>query len=238
MAGVFQDDPNGTNKNKHRNLPSWYFFDIWTPRSLPTQDLKKLKPIQEGEYLMYSCKSRLAFFKWNYFEKHSQMMEWWMLFCFALSCFHKVLAGCLFFTAPFETTGPHQLGINWTMLRSATMPWRSWIGYWKRWPSPFKEVMIEICAMRIFGVEECLVNQKHGLFGLWFPGRHCKYRDVCNLEASSRMEHSSLAHLETRKFPEESWCIDSWSYCKQLRIKHWWILGIYQLLLDVVTPQA
>ena len=214
-----------------------FFFWYLDPQEAYQQDLRKLKPIQEGEYLMYSCKSRLAFLKWNYFKKHSQRMEWWMLFCFALSCFHKVLAGCLFFIAPWNYA-THQLGINWTMLRSATMPWRSWIGYWKKWPSPFKEVMIEICAMRIFGVEECLVNQKHGLSGLWFLGRYCKYRDVCNLEASSRMEHCSVAHLESRKVYEESWCIDSWSYCKQLRIKHWWILGIYQLLLDVVTPQA
>ena len=54
-----------------------------------------------------------------------------------------------------------------------------------------------------------LSEPKHGLFGLWFPGRYCKYRDVCNLEASSRMEHCSVAHLESRKFDEESSCIDS-----------------------------
>lgn len=64
-----------------------YFLIFGPPRSLPTQDLRKLKPIQEGEYLMYSCKSRLTFFKWNYFEKHSQMMEWWLLFCFVFVLF-------------------------------------------------------------------------------------------------------------------------------------------------------
>lgn len=88
------------------------FFWYLDPQEAYQQDLRKLKPIQEGEYLMYSCKSRLAFLKWNYFKKHSQRMEWRMLFCFALSCFHKVLAGCLFFIAPWNyataSTG-HQL---------------------------------------------------------------------------------------------------------------------------------
>jgi len=47
VAGVFQDDPNGTNKNKHRNLPSWYFFDIWTPKK-PTNTRPKKTETHTG----------------------------------------------------------------------------------------------------------------------------------------------------------------------------------------------